>query len=585
MANDELRRIMDGYRLDQAGEHENDLIDNLAAGDITRGDFIRRASTLGIGAGMMGTILGSLGSAAPAFGSTPHLAQKKGGRLKVGVQPNTGVPMEPHLFADHYTLITGSITGEWLLRAQQDMSLAPELATKWSHDPALKVWTFQLRQGVKFANGQTMTSADVVATYNRLTSGNSAALSAFGGVLSSGNIKAKGLYTVEFHLDVPTASFPFLVCQTTYQAMILPANYVEGDFKAGRGVTTGAFSLTNYKEGVSATYQKNPKWWGLSAGRKIYLDGVDVKYYADEAPMIGALVTGGVHIVSQVNFASARNLFTSPALQVFRTKSAGHRDIAMLTRTTQAHKAFKNADVRKAFALAIDRPALLKSLYNGYGDIGNDSPFVPGFAATDGSVPQRKLNLTLAKQLLAKAGYPKGFSVKLSTYNYADLPALAQKVQAQVKKIGINISLDIGTGDSYYGPTYTGGPTGHGTTPWLNAPLSLTDWNHRPVPNVFITSAFMSPKFVKPNGDGTQGKWNEADYANPKFDTAAASFLKSASISDQRKYEKQMATILLADTPVVIPFFFNWVLLGAKSLKGFKADPSTHLYLAGTSLS
>jgi peptide/nickel transport system substrate-binding protein len=578
MHRDDARRTVDEYRLGVAGELENDLIDNLAAGEIDRAGFLRQASMLGVGMGMMGTVAGAFG-AAPAIAG-PRIAQKKGGRLRLGVD-KPGKTLEPHLFGDHGTLVTGSIAGEFLVRARQDQSLQPELALSWSHSADLKTWTFKLRQGVKFANGQGFGARDVVATYARLLATGSQALSVYKGILSPGHVKAKNASTVVFTLDQPTATFPWLVSQATYQAIMLPYNYKLKQFqKGGTGVTTGAFALTAYKAGVSAAFKRNPGWWGLKqnlAGKPgqvapVFLDGVDIKYLSGAAG-VAALTAGTVDMLSQVNVATGRNLFINPKLQVFRTKSGAHRHISMMTRGPQATpNGLKNKLVRQAIAHTLDRPKLLKQFFNGYGSPGNESPFVPGFAAT---VPlaQRKLDLTKAASLLQQGGGIGG-DVDMFFHEDFELPQLAQVVKAQAAKIGITINLHQQSEAQYYGGNYTGGAVGRGDTPWLNSPMAIVDWAHRPVPNALLTSAFIST-----------GVWNEANWANAAFDKAAKSFLGAASTSDQRKYAKVCETILLDETPIIIPYFYDWVLAGKKALKGFKADPSSHVWLAATSLS
>ena len=80
--------------------------------------------------------------------------------------------------------------------------------------------------------------------------------------------------TVAFHLNQPVSNFPYLVSSTTYQAIILPANYQLGTFTS-KPQATGAFMLTNYIPGVGATYQRFAGWWGGTAP----LAGVDVTYY------------------------------------------------------------------------------------------------------------------------------------------------------------------------------------------------------------------------------------------------------------------------------------------------------------------
>ena len=110
--------------------------------------------------------------------------------------------------------------------ATQSLTLNPELALSFKPNATATVWTFKLRPNVKFQSGQAFGADDVVATFNRLVDPNSGsqALSAFKGVLSPGGIKAVDNLTVQFTLDQPTASFPYLTSSTTYQAIILPKN-------------------------------------------------------------------------------------------------------------------------------------------------------------------------------------------------------------------------------------------------------------------------------------------------------------------------------------------------------------------------
>ena len=106
------RKQLDEYRLNQAGELENALIDDFFTGEYSRGDFVRQATMIGLSATAIGAALGAMGyAAAPARGSPQ--AVKAGGRFKLGIVPAPAKPMEPNLFADHGTLATGSICGEY----------------------------------------------------------------------------------------------------------------------------------------------------------------------------------------------------------------------------------------------------------------------------------------------------------------------------------------------------------------------------------------------------------------------------------------------------------------------------------------
>jgi peptide/nickel transport system substrate-binding protein len=174
---------------------------------------------------------------------------------------------------------------------------------------------------------------------------------------------------------------------------------------------------------------------------------------------------------------------------------------------------------------------------------------------------------------MAAAGFSNGFSITLTTEQTGEIPQLAQIIQNSVKAINVDMKLSILTATAYFDGSQLGPPSGWGNTPWLNAPINITDWGHRSVPNVFLTSALQ-----------TNGVWNAAHYSNPQFDAAAKAFIGAISIDDQRKYAKQAETILLRDTPVIFPYFYNYLAAGTQSVKGYYADPQGTVFLTQTSL-
>ncbi len=556
---------LEHYRRTEAGPLEGTLIDEFVDGEMDRSTFIRRASVLGLSMSVIGAALEAFGRTPLAYGGTG--AVKAGGVVRVGIIPPPAKSLDPHTYADQGGLTVGGITGEFLTRATQGLRLVPELATSWTPNASGTVWTFKLRPGVKFQSGQAFGADDVLATFNRLVDPNSgsAALSAFKGVLSPGGIKKVDNATIEFHLDSPSASFPYLTSSTTYQAIILPADYKLGTFEK-TPQTTGAFKLVSYTPGVGAKYERFTGWWG----GQVPLDGVAVTFYSEDAAIVSALLGNQIDLINQIGFSTGRALFNNPNIQIFNARGATHRQIPM---RVDLKNPLKDRRVRQAIALTLDRPAIAKTLFSSYADVGNDSPFAPVYPSTDKSVPQRHKDLAQARRLMAQAGFARGFKITLTTEKVAEIPALAQILQRSAKAIGVDIKLNILTVTAYFAGTSTGPPSGWGTTPWLNAPMNITDWGHRAVPDVLLTSAFLS-----------KGVWNAAHYSNKKFDSTLKSYLGAIALADQRKYEKQLQTMLLADTPVIIPYFYNYLGAGSKKLKGYNADALATVYLSKSSL-
>jgi peptide/nickel transport system substrate-binding protein len=556
----EWRKLVDGVR--RRGPIERTLLDEYFDVKYDRREFIRRATVFGLSAATIAAVLEACGTSTTTSG-------KVGGRLRVGIIPPPAHTIEPHTFADQGALETGSIAGEHLIRTAPGLQLVAELATSWTPNNDASAWTVKLRSGVKFQTGQALTADDVVATYNRLvdpTSG-SQAISAFKGALSPGGIKKVDDLTVMFQLDNPTASFPYLLSSTTYQGIILPANYKLGTFTT-TPQTTGAFKLTSYTPGVGAKYDRYDGWWGGHAN----LDGVDATYYTDAAAADAALIAGTIDLIGQIQLATDRSLFNNAKVQIFSAHGATHRQVPM---RVDLNNPLKDAKVRQAIALSLDRPSIVKTLFTSFADVGNDTPWAPVYPSSVGSpdVPQRAQDLTQAKQLLSAAGFPNGFAITLTTEQTGEIPQLAQIIQSSVKQIGIDMTLNILTATAYFDGSQTGPPSGWGNTPWLNAPMNITDWGHRAVPNVFLTAALE-----------TGGVWNAAHYANPAFDAAAKGFVGAIALSDQRSFAKQAETILLADTPVIFPYFYYYLAAGSKSVSGYYGDPQGNVYVSHVSL-
>ena len=546
------KRHLDELRAKE-GPAANTLIDEFTDGDMDRGEFLRRASVFGLSVGAVGAVLGALGEAPLAHAS--RAAVKAGGRLRLGIDgPLTGTT-DPWTFNNHGGVVVGGITGEYLIRGRQAKPLNPELAVKWTPNANAQVWTYKLRPNVQFQNGQTMTADDVVATYKRLTdpNGDSQALSAFEGVLTPGGVRKVDDLTVEFHLVAPNANFPYLTSSTTYQAIILPANFKAGTFTSAPQ-TTGAFKIVKYTPGVSVTYDRYDGWWGGHAP----LDGVDATMYADDAASVAAMLGGSQDLISQTSFVAGRPLFNKPNIKIFTARGAAHRTIAMRV----DRDPFQDARVRQALALTLDRPAIIKTILGGFGSLGNDSPFSPTYVSTDRGVPQRHQDLRKAKELLAAGGQSDGFTVELTGNKYLEIPQLAQIFQESARKIGVKVNIKILPVQVYYGGSAT-------TTPWLNALMPLTDWGHRAVPNVIASSTLSS-----------KGTWNGAHYKSKEYDGLLKSYVAAISLKDQRKYSRLMQVLLLNDTPEILPYFNGWVMPGTPRLRGFEASPDAQTYLS-----
>jgi peptide/nickel transport system substrate-binding protein len=563
MDRETTRRIED-FRRYEAGPLENNLIDEFIGGEMDCSEFLRRGTMFGLSVGMMGSLLALAGEAAAAPMSTGAVTTAKaGGTLRLGIAA-FGASLEPYLLNEGGSLAFAGIPGEFLTFTTPKGQVVPALATSWKPNADATVWTFQIRKGVKFHDGSTMTAKDVVASMKQYAGakGSNAGLSPF---FDAAGVSATGPYTVRFKLKSPIGVFPYLVSQTTYQAIIQRAKDAAqpGTWVKGGMIGTGAFKLVNYVDKKSAALVRHPAYWG---GRPP-LNGVKITFYQGTAPMVLALRGNQIDLAFQLSGQEAQVFKKNSKFTYYSLPTSAHRQLCM--RTDQG--VLKDARVRRALALAINRPQQMQKILLGDGQVGNDSPFWKGFASTDPSIKQRTQNVQLAKALLAAAG-AQNLKFNITTWNFADHPDHAASIQAYAKDVGIDIGIEMMDVGKYYDSEPAGADYAT-TTPWLNRTCTLTEYGARGVPNIFLTRAYMST-----------GDWNASHYKNPEFDSVAKTYLAAAELSSQRKATKRMAGLLLRDTPVITDYFINYVTASTSKVKNYVPDGISQVRLAKVSL-
>src|SRR6204780_3775036 len=401
------------------GEIANHIIDEFAAGRLSRRDFVRRASVVGISPPLLGSILAASGSSSSSSGSAPSSTSSAtatgaaGAVIKAGITTPTAA-INPVTVADQGGLDMLAQTGEYLCLSTQTLTLTPVLATSWTPNATSDVWTFKIRQGAKFHGGGTLTADDVVYTYQLHTNpkNGSNALSAFAGVLSPSGVVKVNDSTVAFHLEAPNGNFPYLTSSDHYNMIILPASYNPASWQSSF-IGTGPFVLSSYTPKVGANFTRNESYWGTKA----LPSATQFTFYDTTSASVLALTGGSIDVLGQFSVYGGEALL-SGGYNVIKLKSSAHRELSM--RNDQAP--FTDPRVRQAIALTLNRPQIVTALFKGFADLGNDSPFAPVFPSTNTSVPQRVQNLSQAKSLLAAAGHPSGFSAQLITEDLLEIP-------------------------------------------------------------------------------------------------------------------------------------------------------------------
>jgi peptide/nickel transport system substrate-binding protein len=200
--------------------------------------------------------------------------------------------------------------------------------------------------------------------------------------------------------------------------------------------------------------------------------------------------------------------------------------------------------------------------------VGNESPFAPVFPSTNTTVAQRTENISKAKSLLSAAGHPSGFSTQLVTEQFVEIPQYAQIVAQSAAQIGVKINLKVESSSLYYGKAT------FGNSDWLDATMSLVDYGHRGVPNVFLTSPLET--YNAKTGTGT---WNAAHFANPQYDKLVAQYVAAADLSTQKTLAGQIETLLLDQTPIIFGYFYNYLTATTQGVTGVYPTAVGHLFL------
>ena len=537
---------LDAARL-SANDLQNHVIDEFLAGHIGRRDLLRHGSAYGLSAAMIGGLLGVATQPAVAAG-TP------GATIRVAITAPTGA-INPVTVGDTGGLAMLQQTGEFLIHDDTKLHLHPRLATSWSSNQNGTVWTFKLRKGVKFHSGKTMTADDVVYSFKRIADpkNGSNALSTFKGVLGPQGVVKIDDYTVAFHLDAPNGSFPYLVSTDNYNAIILPAGSDAASYDKNFD-GTGPFKLDKYTPGRGASFVRNPDYWGGA----VLPARTEFSFFANQQSQILALQGNQIDVIQQVAVQGAQGLLNNPSVKILNIRSSAHRQVHM--RNDQAP--FTDKRVRQAMALTLNRTAIIKGLFRGLSDLGNDSPFAPVFPSTNTSVPQRAMDIAKAKQLMAAAGMAKGTEVTLTTEQLQEIPDYAVLIQNAAAEIGLKINLKIETSSAYYGQAK------FGNSDWLDSTMGITDYGHRGVPNLFLAAPLLS-----------DGAWNAAHFKNKTYDKLVGDYFGSIDLQAQRAAAGKIETLLLDETPVIFAYFYNFLSATATNVSGVEINGLSQVFL------
>jgi len=366
--------------------------------------------------------------------TTQAQSPARGGTLIIGVQADLKT-LDPHQSALTLTYVDLSPIFQTLVDLGPNLDLRPLLATSWKVGPDNLTWTFNLRRGVLFHNGRELTSRDVKFSIERILNPKTGARGR-GDLSAIDAIATPDPYTVQFKLKSPFGVFPTKLA-TTYQA-ILPVEAVNpATNEMIKPIGTGPFAFAEWKTNDRLTMRRFDRYWEKG---KPYLDEVVIKPVPDETVRLTALQTGDVNLVLGVPQARIQDLFAHPSNDyVIRLVRGGAGQGVVILNTRR--KPFDNLKIRQAVAYALNKQELTEAAFRGWGRPVNQNfaPSSPWYL----KVKDRAMDLAKSRQLLSEAGMPSGFKTSATIGNGYDLPAVAQVYQAQLRRVGIDVALQM----------------------------------------------------------------------------------------------------------------------------------------------
>ena len=312
-------------------------------------------------------------------------------------------------------------------------NVVPAVASSWTEAKNGLSYTFHLRKGIKFSNGQPVTAADVVFSLEYFANPklNETA------VLASGfkNAVALNASTVQMNLTTPTPGI--LYNMSIFDGFIVPKALVTKQGKAfwNNPVGTGPFKLSSWTRGSSITFVRNPYYWepGLP-----YLDKVTYLYVANDNTRVLDLQNGQAQIADGIPFAQITAVKSNRSLSLQSAKVPYWVGLWL----NHQRKPFQDLNVRLAMEYAIDRKLINKQIYAGLGTIPNSVLPQLKFDAPNSVIKPHSFDLAKAKSYMKKSAFPKGFSVTLQyPSGYAAYTNLVLVLQAEWASIGIKVKL------------------------------------------------------------------------------------------------------------------------------------------------
>jgi peptide/nickel transport system substrate-binding protein len=526
-----------------------DLKENLEKGKISRRDFLRYATLLGMSAAAASQIIGFTW---PAKARGAEI--KRGGMLKISQQ----IQKIDHPARYSWLMPSNSMRMifEYMTLTGPDNITRPYLCESWNASEDLKTWTFNVHKGIKFNNGDPFTSDDCIFTISQWLdkSVGSSLLGLVGSYLDTTGIEKVDDYQFKLHLKRPEIAIPEHFFQ--YTAQVLNHRTFEGDMKkAPHG--TGPYTLDTYNEGSICIVKARKDYWqnGFDGKPLPYMDEIQfIDLGGELAPQIAALKSGEIDLIDASD---------NPGPQIMQAvkNDAKIKVLPVATATTRVLrmrvdlKPWDDNRVRQALKLCQHREKILALAYQGEGLEGQDFHVYPKHPEYC-KKPIPAYQPDKAKALLKDAGYPKGIDVNLAVgVEWTDIVRYAEILKQDAEPGGIRINIQTM-------------PTSRYWEKWTEVDLGVTPWTHRPLGTMVPNLAYIADDQGKPV------PWNETRWVDKEFSSLLAEASGTLDVEKRRQIFCKLEDIQMTRGSIGIAYWMNTWMCPNKKLKNVEAHPN-----------
>ena len=464
---------------------------------------------------------------------------KKGGTLIMGLGGGeTTDALDPGTSDSPVPFSVNRQWGDTLVNVTPDGMIEPRLAESVSANEDGTVWTFKIRQGVKFHNGADMTAEDVAQTLRRHSDENSKS-GALGIMQGIAGIAVEG-DSVVLSLATGNADLPYLI--SDYHLTIQP----NGGFDdPNAGIGTGAYKVVTAEPGVRYVFEKNENDWDPNRG---FYDRVEIIVINDATARTSALQSGQVHMINRIDPKVAKLLGRSPGIQVKNVSGRGHYVFIMHCNTAP----FDNKDLRLALKYAINRQEMVDKILDGYGGIGNDIPINAAYPLFDATLEQRPFDLAKAAEHYKASGHD-GSPITLIVADTAFPGAVdaAALFQQSAQAAGIPLEIQRVPDDGYWSDV------------WNVKPFCASYWGGRPVQDQMYSTAYLST-----------ADWNDTKFFNADFDALVLEARAETDLAKRQELYGRIARILHEEGGLICPMFNDFIDAVSDKVAGWADDPN-----------